>query len=203
MMCVAPVSRAAMIAESPTAPDPYTTMDDPAKRAERVQHRPGAGGDPAGQRAEQGHVRVVGHLHERVRGADRVRRERGLAEEVAVQRRPVGPAQRRRPVAARPGDHQRPELQAVPRLALKAVAAFTAPRPADDHLVAWGHAGHPVADRRHEARALVPEHAGRGERHVAVPGERVGVADTGRDDLHKDLAGAVARRPPPRPPTVA
>src|SRR6201996_8403886 len=31
MMCVAAVSRAAMIADSPTAPDPYTTIDDPAK----------------------------------------------------------------------------------------------------------------------------------------------------------------------------
>ena len=50
-----------------------------------------------------------------------------------------------------------------------------------------GIVGHAVANSRHHARALVPEHAGSGERHVTVPGERVGVADPRRDDLHQRL----------------
>ena len=56
---------------------------------EGVPHRPGAGLDSAAQRAEALEVGVAGHLDHVALVGEREGRERGLAEEVAVNRRAV------------------------------------------------------------------------------------------------------------------
>ena len=94
----------------PDRPGPVDDDGRAGPRPQRVQHRARPGRDPAGERPEQRHVGVRVHCHEGVRRADRVRRERRLAEEVAVQRRPVQPPQRRRPVRPPAAQHQRPEI---------------------------------------------------------------------------------------------
>src|SRR5215472_5059159 len=109
---------------------------------------------------------------------------------MAVQWRPVQPPQRRRPVSTATAQHQRPELQAVARLAVQAVPALPTPRPADYHLVALGHVGHSGPHRGDDPGSLVAEHAGRRERHVAIPRDRIGVTDARRHHPDKDLTGA-------------
>ena len=68
-------------------------------------------------------------------------------------------------------------------------------RPRDDHVIAFGQAGHAVADADDLARTLVPEHHGDRGGDRAVHARQVGVTDTGRRDAHLHLAraGAVGR----------
>jgi hypothetical protein len=103
-------------------------------------------------------------------------------------RRPVQPPQRRGPVRPPAAKHQRPQVQAVPRLPLQAVPAGPAPRPADHHLVPDSHTGNAGPNGGNDPGTLMAEHARRRERHVAVTRDRVGVADAGRHDLDQRLA---------------
>jgi hypothetical protein len=59
------------------------------------------------------------------------------------------------------------------------------------HVVADGHVEHALADRLHDAAALVPEHGRRVARRIgAGRGEEVRVADPARLEPHQHLAGA-------------
>src|SRR5690606_33874747 len=78
-------------------------------------------------------------------------------------------------------------LEAVARLSVQAVAADPAGWPTDDDLVARRHFGDARADLFDHAGAFMAQHAGEGHRHVAGPGDRIGVADTAGNDTHQDF----------------
>ena len=56
-------------------------------------------------------------------------------------------------------------------------------------MITRGQAGDTRADRRHDARALVPQHDGNRVRPLPQDNMEVGVADPGRGYGHLDLAG--------------
>lgn len=172
-------------------PDRARAVDGDARAergAQHLQHGARPRPDPAGEGADERQWHVVGDGNEAPRLADRVGGEGGLPEEVAVERRAARVAHRRRAVGTGPRDHEGAELGAVARLAFEARGARPAPRPADHDVVAGGDARHAGADLFDDAGALVAEDARCGERHVAVTGERVGVADARRHHAHEHLA---------------
>ena len=84
----APTTRAASTALSPTGPFPNTTKDR-GSYLKGVPDRPGARLDTAAQRAEALEVGVVGHSDHVAFVGEGECRERGLPEEVAVDRAAV------------------------------------------------------------------------------------------------------------------
>src|SRR5690606_12687775 len=100
-----------------------------------VEDGTGAGAEAAGVRPQQFERDVGADLHERVGRDDRVRRERRLTEEVAVDRVAVarvrgGALQFALEAAAR--DERLARAQAVAGLAVEAVSTLAAGGPADD-----------------------------------------------------------------------
>ncbi len=73
-----------MIAAQPTAPAPKTARVAAGLGTQRVEDGAGAGLDAAAERRQRRERRVGGHLDEAALVDERVPRERGLAEEVAV-----------------------------------------------------------------------------------------------------------------------
>ncbi|MEZ4381373.1 MAG: hypothetical protein R3A79_08480 [Nannocystaceae bacterium] len=130
-----------------------------------MEHRPGAGLDPAGERAEVRGGQVVGDGDDVGRRRDRVRGEGRLTEEVARDRLAAA-ADRARLVEAAAEEVVVGAALTVARGALAAIRAAPAGAEAHHHPLADLEPAHPLADRGDPADALVAEH--RRERRAEV-----------------------------------
>ena len=194
---VAPASRAAMTAHSPTEPG----AEDRHRRArghpQDVEHGARAGLHAAGQRPGDAQVDVVGDLDRAAGVGDRQACRRTTARRSG--RRPAGPARRWwRPTrrAARSGTSARRWSRSRP--SGRCGSGCTTPQDGKlrTTLSPGGEAADLAAGLPHDPGALVAED-GRQRLRPGVAHQQVGVAHAGGDDLDEDLVRPRPRRAPP------
>jgi hypothetical protein len=98
--------------------------------------------------------------------------------------------QRRRTTASRTADQELTEVLAVARLTRLAIAASSARRPANDDPISRCELGDARAYRLDDASALVPEHARKRKRQIAMAREPVGMTNACSDEANEHLTGA-------------
>ncbi len=151
----------------------------PGANLEIVQDRAGSGLDTASQGTQKLERRVFADLHNVALGGDRVRSERRLPEEIAVNRRTAA-GQMMAVVRTIAEEIQRELLMAIGRLALAATPAMTAIRKRQHHMVA----GHDLGDRRphplDDSGPFMPEHDRPRHEGEHRSGLEIGVANAGR-----------------------
>lgn len=159
----------------------------PGLDLERVHHGACSGLHAAGQRAEQLEWHVGGNLDDIALVTQRMRRERRLAEEVAVDAvRAV--SERGRAVGSFGEEIVGEEPIAVRLVAVVAARARTAGIEGHDDVITRHDLRDALAHGLHDAGALVSQHHGLRGRQHAVTDDEVGVADARRDDANEDLA---------------
>ncbi len=155
---------------------------------EHLQHRRGAGLKAADQRGEHRQRGIDRHLDRRRGTHDGTGGERGLPEEVRVQRGAIGETHRRRTVHPEPaGEIARHPCVALHRPTGHTLGAFAAGVERHHHVLALGEGRHIAPDPLHDTGTLMAQQRGMRERQPTVLCGRVGVADTRGDKSNDNL----------------